>query len=71
MVLTRGGEGLIRFVAEHARVPVIKHYKGVCHLYVDAAADPALRTRMENFQDHLEAEVLTKDRALQQRLLGE
>ena len=35
----RGGEGLIRFVAEHARVPVIKHYKGVCHLYVDRAAD--------------------------------
>jgi glutamate-5-semialdehyde dehydrogenase len=32
-------EGLIRFVAEHARVPVIKHYKGVCHLYVDRAAD--------------------------------
>src|SRR5690606_6517949 len=28
-----------RFVAEHARVPVIKHYKGVCHLYVDQAAD--------------------------------
>ncbi len=38
----RGGEGLIRFVAEHARVPVIKHYKGVCHLYVDRAADLAL-----------------------------
>ncbi|HZY34053.1 MAG TPA: glutamate-5-semialdehyde dehydrogenase, partial [Rhodanobacter sp.] len=33
---------LIRFVAEHARVPVIKHYKGVCHLYVDRAADPDL-----------------------------
>jgi len=42
LVIPRGGEGLIRFVAEHARVPVIKHYKGVCHLYVDAAADPAL-----------------------------
>ncbi|HUD42267.1 MAG TPA: glutamate-5-semialdehyde dehydrogenase [Dokdonella sp.] len=39
LVIPRGGEGLIRFVAEHARVPVIKHYKGVCHLYVDAAAD--------------------------------
>jgi len=40
LAIPRGGEGLIRFVAEHARVPVIKHYKGVCHLYVDASADP-------------------------------
>ena len=42
LAIPRGGEGLIRFVAEHARVPVIKHYKGVCHLYVDRAADLAL-----------------------------
>ncbi|HEY0197607.1 MAG TPA: glutamate-5-semialdehyde dehydrogenase [Rhodanobacter sp.] len=42
LAIPRGGEGLIRFVAEHARVPVIKHYKGVCHLYVDRAADAAL-----------------------------
>jgi len=42
LAIPRGGEGLIRFVAEHARVPVIKHYKGVCHLYVDASADDAL-----------------------------
>ena len=41
LVIPRGGEGLIRFVAEHARVPVIKHYKGVCHLFVDASADMA------------------------------
>jgi glutamate-5-semialdehyde dehydrogenase len=33
LCIPRGGEGLIRFVAEHARVPVIKHYKGVCHIY--------------------------------------
>jgi len=39
VLIPRGGEGLIRFVAEHARVPVIKHYKGVCHVYVDAGAD--------------------------------
>ncbi|MGE8208677.1 MAG: glutamate-5-semialdehyde dehydrogenase [Stenotrophomonas rhizophila] len=38
LAIPRGGEGLIRFVAEHTRVPVIKHYKGVCHLYVDRAA---------------------------------
>lgn len=42
LAIPRGGEGLIRFIAEHARVPVIKHYKGVCHLYVDRAADLAL-----------------------------
>lgn len=42
LAIPRGGEGLIRFVTEHARVPVIKHYKGVCHLYVDRAADLAL-----------------------------
>ena len=42
LAIPRGGEGLIRFVAEHARVPVIKHYKGVCHLYVDRTADPKL-----------------------------
>jgi glutamate-5-semialdehyde dehydrogenase len=42
LAIPRGGEGLIRFVAEHARVPVIKHYQGVCHLYVDAAADTDL-----------------------------
>lgn len=39
LAIPRGGESLIRFVAEHARVPVIKHYKGVCHLYVDRLAD--------------------------------
>ncbi|HUW54695.1 MAG TPA: glutamate-5-semialdehyde dehydrogenase [Rhodanobacter sp.] len=39
LIIPRGGEGLIRFVTEHARVPVIKHYKGVCHLYVDASAN--------------------------------
>lgn len=39
LVIPRGGEGLIRFVAEHSRIPVLKHYKGVCHLYVHAEAD--------------------------------
>lgn len=46
LAIPRGGEGLIRFVAEHARVPVIKHYKGVCHLYVDRAADAELALRL-------------------------
>ena len=39
LVIPRGGEGLIRFVDETSRIPVIKHYKGVCHLYVDKDAD--------------------------------
>ncbi len=39
LVIPRGGEGLIRFVSEHSRIPVIQHYKGVCHLFVDKAAD--------------------------------
>src|SRR5688572_10928846 len=39
LAIPRGGEGLIRFVVEHARVPVVQHYKGVCHLFLDAGAD--------------------------------
>ncbi|PKM05832.1 MAG: glutamate-5-semialdehyde dehydrogenase [Gammaproteobacteria bacterium HGW-Gammaproteobacteria-4] len=46
LVIPRGGEGLIRFVTDNARVPVIQHYKGVCHLYVDASADPALALKL-------------------------
>lgn len=38
-IIPRGGEGLIRFVTGHSRVPVLKHYKGVCHIYVDECAD--------------------------------
>lgn len=38
LVIPRGGEALIRFVTAHARVPVIQHYKGVCHVFVDRAA---------------------------------
>lgn len=39
VIIPRGGEGLIRFVSEHSRIPVLKHYKGVCHVYVDDDAD--------------------------------
>jgi glutamate-5-semialdehyde dehydrogenase len=42
LVIPRGGEALIRAVTEMAHVPVIKHYKGVCHTYVDASADLAM-----------------------------
>ncbi len=39
LIIPRGGEGLIRFVSQNSRIPVLKHYKGVCHIYVDADAD--------------------------------
>ena len=41
-VIPRGGEGLIRFVAQNSRIPVIKHYKGVCTIYLHRDADPAM-----------------------------
>jgi glutamate-5-semialdehyde dehydrogenase len=46
LCIPRGGEGLIRFVAENARVPVVKHYQGVCHVYVHADADLAMAERI-------------------------
>ncbi|MBZ2162855.1 glutamate-5-semialdehyde dehydrogenase [Alteromonas stellipolaris] len=39
VIIPRGGEGLINYVTEHSKVPVIQHFKGVCHLYVDKDAD--------------------------------
>jgi glutamate-5-semialdehyde dehydrogenase len=39
LIIPRGGESLIRFVAENSKIPVLKHYKGVCHVYVDATVD--------------------------------
>ena len=39
VIIPRGGEGLIRLVTSRSRVPVLKHYKGVCHVYVDEFAD--------------------------------
>lgn len=39
VIIPRGGEGLINFVSENSKVPVIQHFKGVCHLYVDKDAD--------------------------------
>ncbi|WP_433936888.1 glutamate-5-semialdehyde dehydrogenase [Sorangium cellulosum] len=46
LAIPRGGEGLIRFVAENARVPVIQHYKGVNHLYADAGCDVDMALRL-------------------------
>ena len=42
LIIPRGGEGLIRFVSENSTIPVIKHDKGVCHVYVDDKADLAM-----------------------------
>jgi glutamate-5-semialdehyde dehydrogenase len=46
LIIPRGGEGLIRFVTEHSRIPVLRHYKGVCHVYVDESADPAMASEI-------------------------
>jgi glutamate-5-semialdehyde dehydrogenase len=42
LVIPRGGEALIRFVAEHSRIPVIKHYRGNCHVFVERSADTGM-----------------------------
>ncbi|HMP61329.1 MAG TPA: glutamate-5-semialdehyde dehydrogenase [Gemmatales bacterium] len=46
LVIPRGGEGLIRAVVAEAAMPVLKHYRGVCHLYVDADADLAMAEKL-------------------------
>ncbi len=46
LIIPRGGEGLIRFVSQNSRIPVLKHYKGVCHVYVDQHADFEIAERI-------------------------
>ncbi|GAB4297478.1 MAG: glutamate-5-semialdehyde dehydrogenase [Desulfuromonadia bacterium] len=46
LIIPRGGESLIRFVVENSRIPVIKHYKGVCHVFVDESADMDMAERI-------------------------
>jgi glutamate-5-semialdehyde dehydrogenase len=46
LVIPRGNEGLIRSVVEHARMPVLKHFKGVCHMFVDRDADLTMAERL-------------------------
>jgi glutamate-5-semialdehyde dehydrogenase len=46
LVIPRGGPGLIRMVTETSRIPVVKHDAGVCHVFVDASADPEMATRI-------------------------
>ena len=46
LIIPRGGEELIRFVTDHSRIPVLKHYKGVCHIFIDESADPEMAARI-------------------------
>jgi glutamate-5-semialdehyde dehydrogenase len=46
LAIPRGGEALIRYVTEHARVPVVQHYKGVCHMFLDEGADEGMAVRL-------------------------
>lgn len=46
LVIPRGGESLMKWMGEHSRIPVIKHDKGVCHVYVDEFADVAMAERI-------------------------
>ena len=46
IIIPRGGEGLIRFVTENSRIPVLKHYKGVCHIYVDEFAELEMASKV-------------------------
>jgi len=46
LIIPRGGEELIRFVTTHSKIPVIKHYKGVCHIFVDESADLDMAIRI-------------------------
>jgi len=45
-IIPRGGEGLIRYVVENSTIPVIKHYEGICNLYLDAEAEPEMAERI-------------------------
>ena len=46
LIIPRGGEGLIRMVSENSTIPVIKHDKGICHVYVDCKADPEMASEI-------------------------
>ena len=46
LIIPRGGEELIRFVTTHSKIPVIKHYKGVCHVFIDESADLEMATQV-------------------------
>ncbi|MCH7852399.1 MAG: glutamate-5-semialdehyde dehydrogenase [Candidatus Marinimicrobia bacterium] len=77
LLIPRGGEGLIRYVAENARVPVLKHYKGVCHVYIDKDAhigqglEIALNSKVQRPGVCNAAETLLVHEAVAERFLPE
>jgi glutamate-5-semialdehyde dehydrogenase len=77
LVVPRGGEALIRRVSERSRIPVIKHYKGVCHVYLDQHADRkmaraiAINSKCQRPSVCNAAETLLVHAALAESLLGE
>ncbi len=74
LVIPRGGEGLIRMVAENSSIPVLKHYKGVCHVYIDKFADPtmalniAINSKVQRPSVCNAMETLLIDRALNKKV---
>ncbi len=77
LLLARGGKGLQAFIAENARVPVLKHLHGVCHVYVDVTADPGVACQVVKDSKVLmpevcnAAETLLVDAAGAERILPE
>ena len=77
VVIPRGGKGLVAFVAEHARVPVIKHLDGICHVYIDAQADHekaiaiAVNAKTQRYGTCNTMETLLVDSAVADRTLPE
>ena len=75
LVIPRGGEELIRRVAEKSRIPVIKHYKGVCHVYLDEFAEPkmasdlAVNSKVQRVSVCNAAETLLVHAALRETIL--
>ena len=75
LIIPRGGEEFVRWVAEHSRVPVLKHDKGLVHVFVDAAADLDMATTIVlNAKTHRPSvcnalETLLVDRAVADRFL--
>jgi len=75
LVIPRGGEGLIKFVNENSTVPVVKHDKGLCHIYIHEKADPkkalsiAINAKTSRVGVCNAAETLLIDRAVAQELL--
>src|SRR5436190_1918368 len=52
LIIPRGGEEFVRWVAERSRIPVLKHDKGVVHVFVDASADPAMAAAIVHIRRH-------------------